>query len=93
MSQSVKPAAPLAGRLWELDRRDLTLRGVRRSLRLVRFASGWLASIDTESGPTLAANHSPYLALHGALEPLEIGIVESMTLVGPILTGRLKHKS
>jgi hypothetical protein len=51
-------------------------------LRLVRFDAGWLASVDTESGPTLGADRSPYLAARRALEPLGIGLVEAMTLVG-----------
>jgi hypothetical protein len=50
----------------------------------VRFSTGWLASVDTEAGPTLAADRSPYLAARRALEPLGIGMIEAMTLVGPI---------
>jgi len=67
---------------WQLERRFVTVRGVRRPLRLVRFDAGWLASVDTESGPTLGADRSPYLAARRALEPLGIGLVEAMTLVG-----------
>ena len=69
---------------WQLERRAVTVRGVRRPLRLVRFEAGWLASVDTESGPTLGADRSPYLAAHRALEPLGIGIAEAMELVGRI---------
>jgi hypothetical protein len=69
---------------WRLERRFVTVRGVRRPLRLVRFDAGWLASVDTESGPTLGADRSPYLAARRALEPLGIGLVEAMTLVGGV---------
>ena len=67
---------------WQLERRFVTVRGVRRPLRLVRFDAGWLASVDTEDGPTIGADRSPYLAARRALEPLGIGLVEAMTLVG-----------
>jgi hypothetical protein len=69
---------------WQLERRFVTVRGVRRPLRLVRFDAGWLASVDTESGPTIGADRSPYLAARRALEPLGIGLVEAMTLVGSL---------
>lgn len=74
--------APSAEPAWQIERRFVTVRGVRRPLRLVRFERGWLASVDTESGPTLGADRSPYLAARRALEPLGIGLVEAMTLVG-----------
>lgn len=69
---------------WRLEQRIVTVRGVGQTLRLVRFESGWLASVDSESGPTLAADHSPYLAAYRALEPLGIGLVEALWLVGRI---------
>ena len=67
-----------------MQRRSIDIRGVARPVRLVWFASGWLVSVDTECGPTLGADPSPYLATHRALEPLGIGLVEAMTLVGRI---------
>ena len=70
---------------WQLIRRPVTVRGVPRHLRLVRFDRGWLASVDTLSGPTLGTDQSPYLAAHRALEPLGVGITESMVLVGPLV--------
>ena len=76
--------APSIHPTWQLERRFVTVRSVRRPFRLVRFAAGWLASVDTETGPTLAADRSPYLAARRALEPLGIGMIEAMTLVGPI---------
>lgn len=69
---------------WQMERRFVTVHGVRRPLRLVRFARGWLASMDTPSGPTLAADRSPYLAAQRALEPLGIGMAEAMVLVGRV---------
>ncbi len=76
--------APSTHATWQIERRFVTVRGVRRPLRLVRFSMGWLASVDTETGPTLAADRSPYLAARRALEPLGIGMIEAMTLDGPI---------
>jgi hypothetical protein len=51
-------------------------------MRLVSFRRGWLASVDTVSGPTLAADRSPYLAAWRALEPLGVDLAEAMILVG-----------
>ena len=76
--------APSSEPAWQIERRFVTVHGVRRPLRLVRFATGWLASVDTEAGPTIGADRSPYLAARRALEPLGIGLVEAMTLVGPL---------
>ena len=76
--------APSSHSTWQIERRFVTVRGVRRPMRLVRFSTGWLASVDTETGPTLAADRSPYLAARRALEPLGIGMIEAMTLVGPL---------
>ena len=87
MSPSVEIDAPSAAPPWQLERRFVTVRGVRRPLRLVRFAAGWLASVDTESGPTVGANRSPYLAALAALEPLGIGMAEAMALVGAVRRG------
>lgn len=84
MSAQLAHDAPSTRPTWQIERRFVTVRGVRRPLRLVRFADGWLASVDTESGPTLGADRSPYLAARRALEPLGIGLVEAMMLVGAI---------
>lgn len=83
-------AAPSSGAaseqsLWQIHRHVVTVHGVSRMLRLSRFERGWLASVDTEMGPTVGTDHSPYLAAHRALEPLGVGLVEAMTLVGPIV--------
>ena len=84
MTRLLEHDAPSTEPAWQIERRFVTVRGVRRPLRLVRFASGWLASVDTPSGPTIGADRSPYLAARRALEPLGIDLVEAMTLVGPI---------
>jgi hypothetical protein len=76
--------APGTEPAWQIERRFVTVGGVRRTLRLVRFATGWVASADTISGPTVGADRSPYLAARKALEPLGVGLVEAMTLVGKI---------
>jgi hypothetical protein len=69
---------------WRLERRYLTVGEERLPLRLVRFATGWIASLDTVTGPTIGLDRSPYLAAHRALEPLGLDLVASMTLVGRI---------
>jgi hypothetical protein len=69
---------------WHLVRRTVLVRSVPRNLRLVQFATGWIASADTESGPTMAADASPHLAAARALEPLGVGMVEAMALVGSV---------
>lgn len=84
MSGALELDAPSSHPTWQIERRFVTVRGVRRPLRLVRFDAGWLASVDTESGPTMAVDRSPYLAAHRALEPLGIGMLGAMTLVGPL---------
>jgi hypothetical protein len=70
--------------LWCAEHRTVTVRGVARTMRLVSFERGWLASVDTESGPTLAADRSPYLAAWRALEPLGVELARAMALVGPV---------
>lgn len=84
MSLLLEIDAPGTEPAWQIQRRFVTVGGVRRTLRLVRFASGWVASADTDSGPTVGVDRSPYLAAHRALEPLGIGMVEAMTVVGKI---------
>jgi hypothetical protein len=69
---------------WRMERRSVTVGGVPRTLRLVRFETGWLASIDTTAGPTLGCDASPYLAISQAFEPLGIGMVDAMAMAGPI---------
>lgn len=84
MSPLVEHDAPSALPAWQLERRFIDVEGARRPLRLVRFETGWLASIDTPSGPTLGADRSPFLAARRALEPLGIGLAEALAIVGRI---------
>ena len=84
MSTLLQHDAPSTEPTFQIERRFVTVRGVRRPLRLVRFATGWVASVDTEAGPTVGANRSPFLAAARALEPFSVGLVEAMTLVGRI---------
>jgi len=67
-----------------VERRAIVIGGEERILRLLRIGDRWLASIDTEHGPTLGTDHSPYLAAARALEPIGIGLAEAMAMVGPI---------
>jgi len=71
-------------RAWRIERRFITVGGVRRPLRLVSFAAGWLASADGPAGPTLAADRSPFLAAWRALEPLGIELVDAIAVVGTV---------
>jgi hypothetical protein len=63
------------------EERTVLVNGVARRLRLFEFARGWLASVTTESGPTLGADRSPYLAAWRALEPLGMDLVDAMRSV------------
>ena len=74
---------PSAVPAWQLERRYIEVAGTRRLLRLVRFEAGWVASVDTPSGPTLGVDRSPYLAASRALEPIGVGLAEAMALIGP----------
>lgn len=71
-------------RSWRLEHRTVTVRGQPHRLRLAAFERGWLASVDTVAGPTLGADHSPYLAAGRALEPLGVDLPAAMNLVGPV---------
>ena len=67
-----------------VEHRTIRVEGEQRTLRLLRIRDRWIASVDTDRGPTLGADHSPYLAAARALEPIGIGLAEAMALVGPI---------
>jgi hypothetical protein len=76
--------APSTEPAWQIERRYVEVDGARRPLRLVRFATGWLASVDTPTGPTLGADRSPYLAARQALEPIGVSLADALSLVGRI---------
>ena len=84
MSTLLEHDAPSTEPTFRAQRRFVTVGGVRRTMRLVRFDAGWLASADTPEGPTLGADRSPYLAARRALEPLGIDLVTAMALVGDV---------
>ena len=84
MSTLLEHDAPSAEPTFRVQRRFVTAGGVRRTVRLVRFATGWLASADSPEGPTLGADRSPYLAARRAVEPLGIDLVTAMALVGDV---------
>ena len=82
MTPALELDAPSREPLFAVHRRFVTACGVRRTLRLVEFATGWVASVDTPSGPTVGVDRSPYLAARRALEPIDVDLVTAMTLVG-----------
>lgn len=84
MNAAIEHDAPSARPAFRVERRFLEVHGVRRTLRLVHFESGWLASVDTVEGPTLGADRSPYLAASRALEPLGIELSGVIELVGSV---------
>jgi len=84
VNEALELDAPSSEPAFQVERRHLTVGGVRRTLRLVRFATGWVASVDTPSGPTVGVDHSPYLAARRALEPIGIDLVEAMSVVGKL---------
>ena len=69
---------------WVAERRAVRVHGVERAMRMVRFATGWLVSVDGPDGPTLGADRSPYLATARALAPLGLEMADAMALVGPL---------
>lgn len=71
-----------SGPLWEFRSVSVRVGGEPRRIRLVHFSGGWIASADTVRGPTLGVDHSPYLAIQRAVEPLGVGLVEALTAVG-----------
>ncbi len=87
MNSILELDAPSSEPTFQVERRYVTVGGVRRTLRLVRFATGWVASVDTPSGPTVGVDRSPYLAARQALEPVGIDLVEAMTVVGRLGQG------
>jgi hypothetical protein len=84
MSPLAEHDAPSARPAFRVERRFVEVGGVRRTLRLVRFAAGWVASADGPDGPTVGVNRSPYLAARRALEPLGVDMVEAMGIVGGV---------
>lgn len=81
---------PASGRRWHAHEHRIEVRGVSNRLRLVSFAAGWLASVDTVDGPTLGYDHSPYLAVSAALEPIGGSIMEALTILA---AARVDHRS
>ena len=69
---------------WVAEHRFVTVRGVQRRMRIVRFATGWLVSVDGPEGATLGADRSPYLATARALAPLGVEMADAMARVGPL---------
>jgi hypothetical protein len=76
---------PAANSHWQGQEHRFVLRGASHWLRLVRFRNGWLASVDTVDGPTLGCDHSPYLAISRALEPIGGGLLDAMSIAGELL--------
>ena len=80
------PAAPAVGEDgWHARSLSIRVGDEWTTLRLVRFARGWLASADGIDGPTLGADRSPYLAARRALEPLGVGLVATMTALAGVV--------
>jgi hypothetical protein len=72
------------GPRWRVQEHRIELRGANYRLRLVRFAAGWLASVDTVEGPTLGHDSSPYLAVSRAVEPIGGGLVDAVAIVAGV---------
>jgi hypothetical protein len=75
---------PVSRRGWRPAEHRIELRGISHPLRLVCFATGWLASVDTVEGPTLGCDTSPYLAVSRALEPIGGGLIDAMGFVAEL---------
>lgn len=73
--------ASTRGPQWRSQEHCIELRGATYRLRLTQFRTGWLASVDTVAGPTLGCNASPYLAVSRAIEPVDGGLIDAMSIV------------
>lgn len=80
----------VSGPVWREQVHRIELGGASYRLRLVRFAAGWLASVDTVEGPTLGCDPSPYLAVSRAVEPVGGGLIDAMSIVSAM---RLAHET
>jgi hypothetical protein len=69
---------------WRGQEGRVEVRGASYRLRLVRFPTGWLASVDTVEGPTLGYDSSPYLAVSRAVEPIGGGLDDAMSIVATL---------
>ena len=78
-------------RLWRADSCAVELRGQHYRLRLVEFAAGWLASVDTADGPTLGYDLSPYLAVGQAIDPVGGGTVDAIRFTGAVRGARREN--
>ena len=74
----------ISGRRTRASEHRIQLREVSYRLRLARFPSGWLASVDTVEGPTLGCDASPYLAVSRAIEPIGGRLVDAMSIVATL---------
>jgi hypothetical protein len=77
-----------SGPCWRVQEHHFELGGGQYRLRLVRFPSGWLASVDTVEGPTLGYDTSPYLAVSRAVEPIGGGLTDAMSIISPLRHSR-----
>jgi hypothetical protein len=46
-----------------------------------------MASVDTVEGPTIGRDHSPFLAVSRALEPIGGGLIDAMLIVAGLRLG------
>jgi hypothetical protein len=72
------------GPRWQKHESPIVLRGVSHKLRIVSWQSGWLASVDSVEGPTLAFDRSIYLAVSRAVEPLGGTLADAMSIIGEL---------
>jgi hypothetical protein len=47
-----------------------------------------MASVDTLDGPTVGRDHSPFLAVSRALEPIGGGLIDALLIVAGLRLGR-----
>lgn len=80
----LQPNTSVSGPEWRAREHQIALRGASYRLRMVRFAAGWLASVDTVEGPTLGFDKSPYLAVSRAVEPIGGGLIDAMRIASAL---------
>ena len=83
-ASDVQPIPSVSGPQWRAQEHRIALRGATYRLRLVQFAAGWLASVDTVDGPTLGCDTSPYLAVSLAVEPIGGELIDALSIVAAL---------
>lgn len=97
MRTLAEPQANLDGDVvvepFERHQVTVSIRGRPVDVRMTRVQGLWLASAATLDGPSLGHNHSPFLAVRAALDPLGGQLVDVLAAVREIAPVAADHRS